>query len=112
MSDSITIRTSDGASLVVKRVHLLANSAVFADMMASSTPGDSVDLVETEKQLKPFLDVLGSNFVAFEKLNETGLEDFAKLTDKYDSAMARELVRSKIWCVCILCTSLCADRPC
>jgi hypothetical protein len=99
MSDSITIRTSDGASLVVKRVHLLANSAVFADMMASSTPGDSVDLVETEKQLKPFLDALSGDRDSFDKLQEEGLEDFARLADKYDSATARGLVKEKIWCV-------------
>jgi hypothetical protein len=97
MSDSITVHSSDGASLVVKRVHLLSNSSVFADMMDFSTPGDSVDLVETGEQLKPFLNALGGELEAFEKLDEEGLEDFARLADKYDSVQARELVRRKIW---------------
>jgi hypothetical protein len=102
MDDILTIRTSDGASLTVKRVHLIANSSVFADMVASSTHGDSVDLVETEKQLKPLVDALGGQLEAFEKLDEEGLEDFARLVDKYGFVLGEEMVRKKIWCVFML----------
>jgi hypothetical protein len=102
MDDLLTLRTSDGASLTVKRVHLIANSSVFADMIASSTRGDSVNLVETEKQLKPFVDALGGQLEAFEKLDEEGLEDFARLVDKYGFVFREEMLRKKIWCVYVL----------
>jgi hypothetical protein len=89
MDDLLTLRTSDGAS-------------VFADMIASSTRGDSVNLVETEKQLKPFVDALGGQLEAFEKLDEEGLEDFARLVDKYGFVFREEMLRKKIWCVYVL----------
>jgi hypothetical protein len=71
-------------------------------MIASSTHGDSVDLVETEKQLKPFVDALGGQLEAFERLDEEGLEDFARLVDKYGFVLGEEMVRKKIWCVFVL----------
>ncbi|BGP12170.1 hypothetical protein JCM10213v2_000081 [Rhodosporidiobolus nylandii] len=81
MSDTITLLTADEppVSIAVSRVHLVANSKVFADMVsvaASSSPNQdsAVNVAETEKEIEPFLAVLagdaGQKGGELEKLDE------------------------------------------
>ncbi|GAA5870557.1 hypothetical protein JCM8547_002047 [Rhodosporidiobolus lusitaniae] len=87
MNSTLTLLTSDTppVSLTVKRVHLLANSSVFADMLeVGSAEGgkDSVTSVETEKELRPFLDVLVGKTETVDGLDEEGWESLARLADE------------------------------
>ncbi|GAA5821941.1 hypothetical protein JCM11251_004789 [Rhodosporidiobolus azoricus] len=78
MSSTLTLLTSDTppVSIQASRIALQANSKVFADMLSlpSSTDEDSsVTVAETEKELKPFLEVIqgegGKKGGEVEKLN-------------------------------------------
>ncbi|GAA5861792.1 hypothetical protein JCM8547_008554 [Rhodosporidiobolus lusitaniae] len=88
--------TSDDppVALTAKRVHLVAGSAVFADMLevgtASSKSNSSVSLVETSAELAPFLALLAGVSKAVDTLHDHKLwEKLAKLGDKYDSPVVR-----------------------
>ncbi|BGP12151.1 hypothetical protein JCM10213_004716 [Rhodosporidiobolus nylandii] len=106
MSDTITLVTADKppVSLVASRVHLVANSKVFADMVAlpsSSSQDSAVNVAESEKEIKPFLAVLagegGKKGGELEKLDEIGWETLARLGDKYDSPAVLSRVETRFW---------------
>ncbi|BGP12167.1 hypothetical protein JCM10213_004733 [Rhodosporidiobolus nylandii] len=105
MADCITIRTADDppVSLVASRVHLVANSKVFADMVsvASSPNQDAVNVAETEKEIQPFLAILAGEGRGkggmLQKLDEEGWETLARLGDKYDSPIVLQAVEIRYW---------------
>ena len=105
MDPQITLTTSDEPSLPfnVSRSALIVHSRFFADMFSLElkSDGTSLQLDETEKELKPFLLVVQGQEEELEKtlsgLDEEGWETFAKLSDKYDSPSCRSKVQTKIW---------------
>jgi hypothetical protein len=102
MSDLITLTTSDTPpiSLTIRRSSLVANSTVFDDLLSLPTSSEygsaeaSLAVTETEKELKPFLNVIGGEEDI--QLDEIGWESLAKLGDKYDSSAVRREVKARI----------------
>ncbi|GAA5870205.1 hypothetical protein JCM8547_006916 [Rhodosporidiobolus lusitaniae] len=76
MNSTLTIPTFDAppVSLTFKRVHLLAD---MLEVGSAEGKEDSVTLVETERELRPFLDALAGKTEAVEGLNEEGWESLA-----------------------------------
>ncbi|GAA5821136.1 hypothetical protein JCM11251_001980 [Rhodosporidiobolus azoricus] len=102
-TDKVGILTCDLVPLTTTRSALVAGSKVFADLLdlptsiSAEKKDEPLALAETEKEIKPFLRVIeGEENV---KLDESEWETLARLSDKYDSAVARWAVGKRIWCV-------------
>ncbi|GJN89913.1 hypothetical protein Rhopal_002902-T1 [Rhodotorula paludigena] len=106
MSDKVQLRTADSPPVVleVSRAALVVGSRVFADMLSLPAPDKTADAVldlhETEKDIKPFLQLLEGEEegVATLLASETQIsvwETLARLVDKFDSPVGRLALRSK-----------------
>ncbi|GAA6037649.1 hypothetical protein JCM8097_006161 [Rhodosporidiobolus ruineniae] len=102
MTETITLLTSDTppVALTVSRALLVSTSKVFADLLSlpvqDSVDGKNVeiDTHELEEDVRSFLGVLeGKN----RSRSEEEWEAVARLADKYDSAVARMGVESRVW---------------
>lgn len=109
LQSQINLSTSDDPPVVlsVSRIALIANSRVFADMLAvgndSEALDDSIPLSETEEELEVFVHILeGRDEEAQQTLrrySEGQWEKLANLADKYDCMVVRKVVETKIWFV-------------
>ncbi|GAA5880764.1 hypothetical protein JCM16303_004345 [Sporobolomyces ruberrimus] len=109
MDRRINMSTSDDSPVVlsVSRIALIANSRVFADMLAvgndSEGTDDSIPLAETEEELKVFVYILEGRDEEAQKTlrrySDGQWEKLANLADKYDCMVLRKVVETKAWSV-------------
>ncbi|GAA5899015.1 uncharacterized protein JCM6883_003510 [Sporobolomyces salmoneus] len=105
MDDHITLSTRDNATLTVSRFALIAQSKVFNDMLSMNlrheTNDRSIPLDDTEADLEVFLPLLEGKETqeSLNALNDLEWEAIARLADKYDCRIVRNLVEAKVWCV-------------
>ena len=107
-SDQLTLVTADEPPIrhSVSRSHLSTLSITFKDLLSlpfSTTSSNDIPIGETNFELKGFLRMLeglGNGEEAdLSELKFVDWENLARLSDKYDSVMARMRVKSHVWCV-------------
>ncbi|GAA6001223.1 uncharacterized protein JCM10292_006964 [Rhodotorula paludigena] len=108
MSDKVQLRSADSPPVVleVSRAALVVGSRVFADLLSLPAPDKTADAVldlhETEKDIKPFLQLLEGDDQGTATLLTTDTqiaawETLARLVDKFDSPVGRLALRGKIY---------------
>jgi len=109
-SDQLTLVTADEPPIrhSVSRSHLSTLSITFRDLLSlplspASTSSNEITIGETHLELKGFmrmLEALGKGEEAdLSELKFVDWENLARVSDKYDSIMARMRVKSHAWYV-------------
>lgn len=109
-SNKVILITSDEPPVRhwIPRSHLSALSTTSKDMFSTlfgpdGAPENEIPIEETDSELKGFLRMLESlgrgEEADLSELKFVDWENLARLSDKYDSVMARMRVKSHVWCV-------------